>query len=190
MGEQDSEPIVKIETKENKFRYKIIIIGNGTVGKTSLIRKYVKHQIDNDYMPTVGASISKQPVTLGTGDDAVKVSLLIFDVGGQPRFEKLHKVYYQGAKGVIIVFDLTNLQSFNDVSKWYEELGKYGLSKVPIMLVGNKCDLAANRKVTQEQIAEKQQTLNLEDFFETSARDGKNVDNLFNTLAMKIFSLQ
>ena len=80
---EEAEPQVHIETKENKFRYKIIIIGDGTVGKTSLIRKYVKHQIDNEYMPTVGASISKQPVTLGAGDDAVKVSLLIFDIGGQ-----------------------------------------------------------------------------------------------------------
>ncbi len=186
---EEAEPQVHIETKENKFRYKIIIIGDGTVGKTSLIRKYVKHQIDNEYMPTVGASISKQPVTLGAGDDAVKVSLLIFDIGGQARFEKLHKVYYQGAKGVVLVFDLTNDKSFQDIEKWREELGKYKLNKVPIMLVGNKCDLESNRKVSPEQIAELQTKLDLPDYFESSALNGKNVDNLFNTLAMKIFSL-
>jgi len=169
---------------------KIIIIGDPAVGKTSLIKKYVKTPIDSEYLPTVGAHISKQPVKLLVEKDIVNVALLLWDIAGQDVFRVLHKVYYNGAKGIIIVFDLTKPQTLSNIVRWQNEaIGFLGKStKIPMILVGNKSDLKSEIKVSQEDVAKMKEITHIPDYFETSALDGTNVTEMFYTIAERVYS--
>jgi small GTP-binding protein len=185
MGERNiAAPQVVI--KSRKDIYKVVVIGDGFVGKTSLIKKYVKHKIETDYLPTVGSSISKQPVSLKIGDDIKKLSLLIWDIAGQRKFHLLHKVYFKGAHGIILVFDLTKRESFENIKKWYASITSYGLSECPMILVGNKCDLKEQYAVETSEIDMTKMMLNISEYFETSALDGINVKEMFQTMAIAL----
>jgi small GTP-binding protein len=168
---------------------KIIIIGDPAVGKTSLIKKYVKTQIDSEYLPTVGAHISKQPVKLAIGNTIVNVALLLWDIAGQDHFKILHKVYYNGAKGIILVFDLTKPNTLANITKWQSEAAGYlGKEKIPMILVGNKSDLKHEIKVSKDDINKMREITHIPDGFETSALDGTNVTELFYTIAERVYS--
>ena len=181
-----SEPSVHIRSKQDKPIYKVITIGNPAVGKTSLIKKYVKHQIDNEYLPTVGASISKQPTVVNDNGAQVPIGLLIWDIAGQEQFHLLHKVYYKGSKGVVIVFDLTNPDSLASVKKWHDEIVANELGTIPCIMVGNKSDLSANIKITPDQIEQMKADTGIADYYETSALNGKNVVEFFTRLSERI----
>lgn len=182
-----AESNVHIRGKSDKPVYKIITIGEPSVGKTSLIKKFVKNQIDDEYLPTVGASISKQPAYIMDSEKKVPISMLLWDIAGQEQFNLLHKVYYKGSKGVVIVFDLTSPATLASVKKWKQDTATNEISDVPIVLVGNKSDLAGQVKVTPPQIQEMMAATGIKDYFETSAMTGKNVHEFFNKLAERIY---
>lgn len=183
-----SDPVVHVMDKKDKTRIKIIVIGNPAVGKTSLIQQYTKHKIATEYMATIGSSITMQPVKILDGDKIIDIKLAVFDIAGQEKFHLLHKVYYEGAKGIVFVFDLTNPGTLTDLRKWNEDTIKYGLAAMPKVLVGNKADLDANRKVTPQQIQTIMTELNLVEYFETSAMTGKNVTEMFYKLAYLMYT--
>jgi small GTP-binding protein len=186
MVDQDTkEPEIYVQERaEGEIIYKVIVIGDPTVGKTSLIKKFVSRQFEGQYLPTVGVNISKQPVDIGNNN---KIDLLLWDMAGQPQFYMLHKVYYNGADGVIITFDLTRSHTYMNVKNWHSELVKIGLSGLPMVLVGNKADLTGDRKVKAAHIDHMKEQLNISEYIETSALDGQNVDHLFNTMAKLIY---
>ncbi len=191
MSGDSKDSLVNVRDPKNTkaIPAKIIIIGDPAVGKTSLIKKYVKTQIDSEYLPTVGAHISKQPVKLLLGKDIVNVALLLWDIAGQDHFKILHKVYYNGAKGVIMVFDLTKPNTLASIAKWQSEAAGYlGKGKIPMILVGNKSDLKNQIKVSKEDINKMKETTHISDSFETSALDGTNVTEMFYTIAERVYS--
>ncbi|OLS13797.1 MAG: small GTP-binding protein [Promethearchaeota archaeon CR_4] len=187
-----SDAAIHVRDLKNKkaIPAKIIIIGDPAVGKTSLIKKYVKIPIDSEYLPTVGAHISKQPVKLLLGKDIVNVALLIWDIAGQDVFRILHKVYYNGAKGIILVFDLTKPQTLTNITRWQNEaigfLGRSG--KIPMILVGNKSDLKSEIKISKEEVTKIKELIHIPDYFETSALTGTNVTEMFYTIAERVYS--
>ena len=175
------------EREPGEIIYKVIVIGDPAVGKTSLIRKFVKKQFEKDYLPTVGVSISKEVIEMEIEGKKVIINLLLWDLAGQPQFYLLHKVYYNGANGVIIGFDLTRTHTFSNIKNWHKELVKDGLIDLPMVLVGNKSDLKEERKISVAHVDHLKESLNIQDYIETSALNGQNVGNLFKTMARRIY---
>ena len=178
MSPKEQEIITGYTGDQGEIVFKVIVIGDGSVGKTTLLRRYVEHQFETEYIPTVGVNILKEQIQVGDRT----VNLMLWDIAGQPQFALLHKVYYNGANAVIMMFDLTNSPSFTNINNWYNELVKYELDKVPIILVGNKSDLKGERKIIEPMAHSKMEQLGIPAYFETSALEGVNVKAAFNKI--------
>ncbi|MHA1734568.1 MAG: Rab family GTPase [Promethearchaeota archaeon] len=184
-----SGPVVHVRDRRDKkaIPAKVIIVGDPAVGKTSLIQQYVHTRIDDEYMPTVGAHISKQPVQLNVNGNKVDVNLMIWDLAGQEQFRIVRKVYYNGVRGVILVFDLSRGATLDRITEWHGELLEHGLGGVAKVLVGNKSDLVDERAVTRDQVEAMQGSTGIRDYVETSALNGDNVNEMFYRLAELVF---
>jgi Ras-related protein Rab-1A len=178
LSPKDEELSMGVTGDKGEIVFKVIVIGDGSVGKTTLLRKYVEHQFETEYIPTVGVNILKEQIEV----DGKTVNLMLWDIAGQPQFYLLHKVYYNGANGVILMYDLTNSPSFTNINNWYNELVKYGLDEVPVILVGNKADLKGDRKIIAPMAHSKMQQLGIPAYFETSAKEGTNVKSAFSKI--------
>ncbi|MFX1253892.1 MAG: Rab family GTPase [Promethearchaeota archaeon] len=167
-----------------KYLFKIVALGSGGVGKTSLIRSYAGLKLDPVYLPTLGIDITSQSVTV----DGTEVRLLCSDTAGQEYFSRLRPAYYKGACGALIVFDITQIRTFEAVGRWLEELRNSIPDDIPKILIGNKIDLK-NREVAKEQaekFAKKETML----FYEASALTGENVKKIFIELTKMILKDQ
>eukprot|EP01098_Paradermamoeba_levis_P011729 TRINITY_DN5048_c0_g1_i1.p1 TRINITY_DN5048_c0_g1~~TRINITY_DN5048_c0_g1_i1.p1 ORF type:complete len:196 (+),score=35.72 TRINITY_DN5048_c0_g1_i1:117-704(+) len=156
----------------DKSKYKIIMLGNIEVGKTSLIVRYV----DNDFNEGKAANFDTKDKVVQT--DGKNIQLTITDTAGQERFRTLTSSYYRNADAIIIAYDITNKESFADVEGYIKEGTRYGSSTSEKFLVGNKLDRASERQIDTaqgEQLAARYKF----PFFETSAKTGENVDKLF-----------
>ena len=163
--------------------YKIIVIGDPAVGKTSLLTNFCGEKFNYEYVPTVGVNITKEPVTIkdDMGKD-ITINLMVWDIAGQPQFYMLHRPYFNGADGMILVYDITRSSSFSNINNWYSTAVKYGLSGIPRILIGNKIDLKEERKIIlpmAEHLSEKIGA----PFFETSALTGEKVKLIFQKIA-------
>ncbi|MFX1278452.1 MAG: Rab family GTPase [Promethearchaeota archaeon] len=162
--------------------FKIIVIGDPAVGKTSLLTNFCGDKFQYEYVPTVGVNITKEKVTVKNdmGKDT-NISLMVWDVAGQPQFYMLHRPYFNGADGMILVYDVTRSSSFSNINNWYSTAVKYGLSGIPRILIGNKIDLKDEKKIILPMAEHLSQKLNAP-FFETSALTGENVSEIFHKI--------
>ncbi len=158
---------------------KICLLGDGAVGKTSLIRKYVYDVFDDKYIMTIGTKVTKKVLTI----DDIKLTLLIYDVLGQKRFARIHSSYYRGASGAIIVCDVTRAETVDNMALWAQSLFKV-VSNVPVIFIGNKIDLSVAPEEKIKHIADQ---YNAKYFF-TSAKTGENVENIFYELGLMLCS--
>ena len=163
--------------------YKIIIIGDSGVGKSNILGRYLTNTFKQDTKSTVGVEFGSKKVTV----NGVNIKLQIWDTAGQERYRAITSAYYKGSKGCFIVYDITSTQTFEDVEKWYEEINKSGDKGISIVLVGNKCDLEEERKVTVEMGEEKARNLNCP-FFETSALSNTQIEKIFQVISEDIYS--
>lgn len=163
--------------------YKIIVIGDPAVGKTSLLTNFCGEKFTYEYVPTVGVNITKEKVTVKNdmGKDT-DISLMIWDIAGQPQFYMLHRPYFNGADGMMLVYDITRSSSFSNINNWYSTAVKYGLSGIPRILIGNKIDLKDEKKIILPMAEHLSQKLNAP-FFETSALTGEKVLEIFHKIA-------
>ena len=162
--------------------YKIIIIGDSNVGKSNILSRYTKDQFQGNSKATVGVELGTKFVKV----EGVGAKLQIWDTAGQERYRSLTSSYYKGCHGCFIVYDITNEASFHSISTWYEQAVKEAGKDISIILVGNKCDLESERKVSKEQGEEKARSMNAS-FFETSALSTVNIDDIFNEIVNNIF---
>ena len=156
---------------------KIVVIGSSGVGKTNLISQLVSHEFSEDTQATIGVEFQTKSVEI---DGRVK-RCQIWDTAGQERFRAISRSIYHGAKGVMVVYDITNQTSFDELPTWLQEVRSLIPPQAPIVLCGNKVDLDHTRVVRKE-VADafaRQQNLVL---FETSAKDRTNVDKAFDHL--------
>jgi Ras-related protein Rab-7A len=166
---------------------KVIILGNSGVGKTCLMNQYVKKQFTNHYKATIGADFLTQEIML---EDKM-VTMQIWDTAGQERFQSLGMAFYRGADACVLVFDITDAKSFEQLATWKDEfLSQVGvkdadLQDFPFIVLGNKCDKAANRRVSQEKAKKwcKDPAQNGIPYFETSAKEAINVEQAFQHIA-------
>ena len=170
------------EVNSFELLYKIIIIGDTCVGKSNILSRYLKDEFKEESKATVG-------VELGTKFLKIKdigAKLQIWDTAGQERYRSITSSYYKGSHGCFIVYDITNEATFKNVDKWFEKKKKEASKDVSIILVGNKCDLENERKISKEQGKEKAKNFNCP-FFETSALSKINIDDIFKEIVNNIF---
>ena len=128
--------------------FKIILIGDSSVGKTNLLTRFVKNEFNSNSKPTIGVDFFSKTVTI----DRKLIKAQIWDTAGQERFKAFSSAYYNGSHGAFIVYDITNKESFDNVKNWVTELKMHlEFSNLIVMLVGNKSDMEEKRQVTEEQ---------------------------------------
>ncbi|MHA1310586.1 MAG: Rab family GTPase [Candidatus Helarchaeota archaeon] len=165
------------------FRFKVVVIGDAAVGKTSIIRKYSLNQFSENYKMTVGADFNVKVVKF---KDLGEVSLTIWDFGGQEKFEEIRRYYYYGAHAAIIVFDITNRDSFNNIKKWLTDL-QSEVGNIPYLILANKSDLQDDRQVSKSEIDQLSDDLKIK-IFDTSAKTGDNIEKAFYEIAKECLS--
>ena len=171
--------------KNNKTRIdvKIITLGDSHVGKSSLILKFIDDTFSNVYLSTIGFDSKHKIIKI---DDKNEMKLVIFDTAGQERFKSLATNYIKKANGILLVYDITERESFENIKNWMESImDEPKNNNLPIVLVGNKSDLGEKRKVTKEE-GQKKAEENGFKFFETSCLKGENVEECFLCLADQI----
>ncbi|QLG72883.1 hypothetical protein HG535_0D05920 [Zygotorulaspora mrakii] len=166
---------------EYDYLFKLLLIGNSGVGKSCLLLRFSDDTYTNDYISTIGVDFKIKTVEL----DGKTVKLQIWDTAGQERFRTITSSYYRGSHGIIIVYDVTDQESFNGVKMWLQEIDRYATSTVLKLLVGNKCDLKEKR-VVEYDVAKEFADANKMPFLETSALDSTNVEEAFLTMARQI----
>ncbi len=173
--------------------YKITLLGDYAVGKTSLRHRFMGGFFDTNYMMTIGADFASKMINA----EGRQIKFQIWDLAGQPRFSAVRKLYYRSAVGALILFDITAPESLQNIPNWVDELWKHnGSGAVPIILLGNKLDLRAkfDEAVTSDQgnaMAKQLSERTIEkgfdvSYLETSAKTGQNVYQAFEDLGLRI----
>ncbi|KAL7347225.1 Ras-related protein Rab-26 [Encephalitozoon intestinalis] len=163
------------------YTFKMVVLGYYSVGKSSLVLKYVKGEFNPNEESTIGASFLTK--TVFTPEGSIKFE--IWDTAGQERYNSLIPMYYRGAQVALIVYDITSVESFETAKRWVEELSFEKPREFIKVLIGNKSDLEEDRKVEFQQGKEYADSQNLL-FFESSAKTGKNIAEIFNAIAEKV----
>ncbi|CAF0836003.1 unnamed protein product [Brachionus calyciflorus] len=159
------------------YMFKLLIIGNSSVGKTSILFRYADDSFTSAFVSTVGIDFKVK--TVFRNDKRVK--LQIWDTAGQERYRTITTAYYRGAMGFILMYDITNEESFNAVQDWVTQIKTYSWDNAQVVLVGNKSDMQNERVVAYERGKQLADHLGLE-FFETSAKENINVKQVFERL--------
>jgi Ras-related protein Rab-21 len=160
---------------------KIVTLGEGRVGKTSLMLKFVRDIFHEDEASTINANYLEKTLTIETEP----VKLNIWDTAGQERFRAIAPIYYQRAKGAVIVYDITDKATFDRVVAWVTELKKFADPDIAIVIAGNKCDRENQRQIPQAMAAEYAKSVNAQ-HFSTSAKTGRGVEEMFTALARAV----
>ncbi|TEB38703.1 ras-domain-containing protein [Coprinellus micaceus] len=154
-----------------QYQFKLVLLGESAVGKSSLVLRFVKDQFDDYRESTIGAAFLTQTVTL---DDQSTVKFEIWDTAGQERYKSLAPMYYRNANCAVVVYDITQSASLEKARTWIRELQRQADPSIVIALCGNKTDLEARRQVSQEGGEE------------TSAKTGEGVQDIFTAIAKKL----
>ncbi|PVU99360.1 hypothetical protein BB559_000768 [Furculomyces boomerangus] len=166
---------------EYDYLFKLLLIGDSGVGKSCLLLRFADDTYTESYISTIGVDFKIRTIEL----EGKTVKLQIWDTAGQERFRTITSSYYRGAYGIIVVYDVTDQESFANVERWLQEIGRYASEGVNKLLVGNKCDLTESRVVDYTQAKEFADQLGIP-FLETSAKDATNVEQAFLTMAKQI----
>ncbi|UCE73528.1 MAG: GTP-binding protein [Methanomassiliicoccales archaeon] len=170
------------------IKLKICLVGEGAVGKTSLIKRFVFDAFDGKYITTLGTKITKKEVTIKhpSKGDKVNVTILIWDIMGQKGFrELLQEAYFYGAQGLIAVCDITNKETMEELDGWIESAFNV-TGKVPIIFLANKSDLENKAQFTLDEFGEFAAKYEKSAVFSSSAKTGENVNKAFETLSLEI----
>ena len=163
------------------YLLKYIIIGDAAVGKSNLLLRYVHGQFKPEYQLTIGVEFGAKNINISSKVFRIQ----IWDTAGQENFRSITRAYYKSSVCALVVYDISSRDSFNNVTSWIEDCKNQSPKTIFMVLVGNKCDLEDKRQVSYEEgkeLADKNELL----FFESSAKDGINVDEIFENSAKEI----
>lgn len=163
--------------------FKLVLIGDTGVGKSCILLRFADDAFTDSYITTIGVDFRFR--TIPINDKSVK--LQIWDTAGQERFRTITSAYYRGADGIVVCYDCTEQSSFNNIDSWLVEVNRYANENTCKILVGNKCDLKADKKISTEQGQKKANELGVQ-FIETSAKDAINVENAFMLIAQQLIA--
>mmetsp|Transcript_57993 Transcript_57993/g.64821 ORF Transcript_57993/g.64821 Transcript_57993/m.64821 type:complete len:206 (-) Transcript_57993:1434-2051(-) len=171
-------PGTSTKQRDYDYLFKLVLIGDSGVGKSCLLLRFADDAFTESYISTIGVDFRFRTLKI----DQKTVKLQIWDTAGQERFRTITSAYYRGADGIIMVFDVTNMESFDHVNDWLKEVNRYAAEGTVKLLVGNKSDRTADKVVTEAQAKEFADDLGIP-FIETSAKSSKNVEEAFLTMA-------
>ena len=171
-----------MEDSPTEMIFKIIIIGDLASGKTNILSKYLTNTFEPNSTPTIGVEMKVKDFKIK--EDLVKAQF--WDTAGQEKYDSLTTSYYKGAKGALIVYDITQKSSFDKIESLLKKLRDNSNKNVSVILVGNKCDLEDNREVLKEDGEELAKKLKIQ-FMEVSAKTGENLDKLFQNLIDEVY---
>jgi len=166
---------------EYDYLFKLLLIGDSGVGKSSLLLRFADDTYTESYISTIGVDFKIRTIEL----HGKTIKLQIWDTAGQERFRTITSSYYRGAHGIIVVYDITDQVSFNNVKQWLQEIDRYACENVNKLLVGNKSDLTNKRVVDTNTAKEYADSLGIP-LLETSAKNATNVEQAFITMATEI----
>lgn len=159
------------------YLFKCVVVGDGGSGKTAVVVRFSQGFFKENYKLTIGVEFAVKNLVLNNNT----IKLQVWDTGGQPRFRYVRPLYYKGAMGCIVLFDLTNRESFDHVPKWLDEVSKEA-GKIPMLLVGNKSDLVSQRVISTEDAQNLAKQLDME-YIESSAKTGDGIGDVFAVLS-------
>ncbi len=162
--------------------YKILLLGDSEVGKSCFLMRYADNVFVDNYITTIGLDYKLKYIQLESGE-TIKVQL--WDTAGQDRYRTIAKNYYKGSHGILLLYDITKVNSFENIRDWIKDIREEVYEKAIIFLIGNKNDKVDERKVSTEEGSKLAKEYNLP-FFEASAKSGENVEEIFKALYKKI----
>lgn len=175
------------EEDKKKWAIKLAVLGNPAVGKTSLINKYIENRFEENYSPTLGVNILAKDIILD--EINAEIRLILWDIAGQEKYELTRQLFFEGCHGSLLVYDISRSSTFNDIkTKWLEDFKNFARSDGVYILIGNKVDLEESRAVSFEEGSKLADKIDASDFIETSAKHGKNVQDAFKNLAVKVLN--
>ena len=166
---------------EYDYLFKLLLIGDSGVGKSCLLLRFADNTYTDSYISTIGVDFKIRTLDI----EGKTVKLQIWDTAGQERFRTITSSYYRGAHGIIVVYDVTDKVSFNNVKQWLGEIDRYACQSVNKLLVGNKADLVEKKVVDYNEAKEFAEGLGIS-FLETSAKSAQNVEEAFLTMTRQI----
>lgn len=172
------------EEQPEDYLFKIVLIGDSAVGKSNLLARYARNEFYPNSKSTIGVEFQTQTMEI----DGKEIKAQIWDTAGQERFRAVTSAYYRGAVGALVVYDISRRQTFDNISRWLDELHTHSDMNVVTVIVGNKTDLMDAREVSTEEGAALAEAQNLY-FVETSALDSTNVQVAFQTVVKEIYNI-
>jgi len=170
---------------EYDFLFKLVLIGDSGVGKSCLLLRFADDNFTSSYISTIGVDFRFRTVYV----DGKTVKLQIWDTAGQERFRTITSAYYRGADGIILVYDVTNKESFDHVEEWLAEVDRYANESTLKLLVGNKADLVEQKEISEETAQQFADSLGIP-FIEASSKTATNVDAAFLTVTRALVAAQ
>ena len=173
------------DKKKKNNNVSLITLGEGQVGKTSIIYRYIDDTFTSNYLATIGIDSKFKKIKLASGEE-IKVKIL--DTAGQERFQSIAANYIKKADGIVFVYDITKAYTFTNLEKWLSNIDEVANDK-PCLLIGNKSDMNDKREVSKEEGMEFTKKFKKDThFYETSCKTGENVDKAINDLVNQIYS--
>ena len=159
------------------YLFKVVIVGDSGVGKSNILLRFTENNFSFSFHPTIGVDFKIKTFKV----DNFTIKLQLWDTAGQERFKNVANTYYKGAHAVLLVYDITNPNTFNNIERWIDEVEKYSDAMLVRLLIGNKVDLGDQRKVSQSEAKQLAEKLKV-NFLETSAKDTINIEEAFQCL--------
>ena len=170
-----------MENKEYDLLFKLILIGDSCVGKSNILLKYLKNQFNENSKTTVGVEFGTKNIIINNK----RIKIQIWDTAGQERYRSITSAYYKGAKGALIVYNITRKNTFDNIDKWIIDLKLNGDKNICIIILGNKSDLIDKREINKNDGIKKAEMYKTA-FLETSALNGDNISKAFDELIEQI----
>lgn len=168
-------------TTEYDFVFKLLLIGDSSVGKSSLLLRFADNVFNESFLPTIGVDFKIRTIE----NDGSLIKLQMWDTAGQEKFKTITAAYYKGSHGIILVYDVCDRRSFLDVQNWLNEAERYSSPDVVKILVGNKCDMESQREVSKEEAERFAHSMDMK-FIESSAKMNTNVEKVFTELSLSM----